>query len=178
MGIARNLSTMPRRADDAVSGEVRIALFLRDFAGYSKAAMNFLHDTARRELRFFPSPKECFDILDRWERCDGPSVARRLARQRAKAELTARHNEALQALRERSLDQAAIDALPDHWKRQGEVLGYLRLWPDGRYSARADTAGASEEVLAESRKEAQDWLDAWHRAGTVSDDGDGDGIAA
>ena len=162
MGIARNLANMPRRSDDEVSGELRISLFVRDFGKYPKAAINFLHDAVRRECKFFPDAKICFDILDRWERCDGPAVAQRIALLRANRERQARFDDTMTALKARALSQAEIDALPAGVKRAGETHGYLWCWPNGSYTVRKDTALMSAEELEQNRAEVtamrREWI--------------------
>lgn len=161
LGIVRSLSTMPRRADDDLSGELRLAHFKRDFGHYPRAAITFLHDTVRRECTFYPSPKECFEILDRWQRNDGAYKARELARQRVANERMARHADAMKSLEQRSLSQTEIDALPTNWKLQAVERGCLWRWPDGRFTVRKDTATMTEEEREANRAEISAMMAEW-----------------
>lgn len=132
----RSLSTLPRRGDDDLSAELRTKHWCRDFGGYPNSAITFLHDTVRRECRFFPSPKECFDILARWERNDKPARDRNYARNRVAMELRVRFDEAMSALSSRRLSQEEIDALPDRWKAIAAERCLLWALRDGTYVVR------------------------------------------
>lgn len=132
----RALSILPRRADDDLKGELRAAIYQRMLGHFPAEAIKFLTEHALAELEWFPSPKQCLDILSRWKRNDEPLHRRAMAQRMVSAERTARFNELMSALDRRELDQAAIDALPPMVRAIGIERGFLRLHDDGVVRAR------------------------------------------
>jgi hypothetical protein len=120
----RVIALLPRRQADEVKGELQFGVYRKILAGWPGAAMSFLTETAARECKFFPTTNECLSILRRWER--GDAQARSIARTIAGREWQARFGEAMRAMQYGDLDQAAIDALPEEWRKAGEAKGYLR----------------------------------------------------
>lgn len=132
----RALALLPRRADDDMKGELRIAIYRRMIGGYSKEAISFLAETALAELEWFPSPKQCLDILARWKRNDEAVHKQAMAGKLARAERQARFDDTMGALDRRELDQAQIDALPERMRDIAAERGFLRRHDDGVYRAR------------------------------------------
>jgi hypothetical protein len=145
----RAMSILPRRADDEVKGELRLHLYRRMIGHFPKEALSFLAEQSLATLDWFPSPKQCLDILARWTRNDEALQRQAAARRMVRAETRARFEDTMRALERREFDQAAIDALPEHIRSIGAERGFLRLHDDGVYRARpvsCGTKGDSENM--------------------------------
>lgn len=134
----RALAILPRRAEDAVTGELRFAIYRRMLGHYSKAAISYLVETALATLDWFPNPKQCLAILSGWRDHDAVVHKHRtvMAAGAVRQERQARLNDVMGALDRRDLDQEHIDALPEQMKVIGAERGFLRLHDDGVYRAR------------------------------------------
>lgn len=132
----RALSMLPRRGDDDTTGELRVEIYQAMLGHYPNAAIRFMSATALAELEWFPSPKQCLDILGRWKRNDGEGQKRTRAAAMVRAEQKARFDDTMGALERREFDQGQIDALPERIRSIGAERGFLRLHDDGVYRAR------------------------------------------
>lgn len=142
-------ATMPSRADDETTGNLRLNVLARVFGHYPREAIAYLVETAITTLEWFPSPKQCLDILAGWKRTDDAALAKASAIVSVRAERQARFNELMLQLERRELDQAAIDALPENIRSIAAERGFLRLHDDGIYRARpvpCGTKGDSENM--------------------------------
>lgn len=134
----RALAILPRRAEDAITGELRFAIYRRMLGHFSRAAISHLVETALSTLDWFPTPKQCLAILEGWRDHDAVVHKHRttIAASAIRQERQARLNDVMGALDRRDLDQEQIDALPDQFKVIGAERGFLRLHDDGVYRAR------------------------------------------
>lgn len=135
----RSLSILPRKADDELTGELRVHLYRRMLGTYPTAVISFLCEEVLRRCKWFPSIAECIEII-----ADFPGGLTDLAKGKAIAaarirfETQARFEEAMAKLKARAMPQADIDAMPLFWRQAGETSGFLKVEPDGRYVARPD----------------------------------------
>lgn len=134
----RALAILPGRAEDDLRGELKFAIYRRMIGKYSKAAISHLVETALSTLDWFPTPKQCLDILADWRDPDAAAHKHRtvMAASAVRQEKQARLNDIMDALDRRLLDQAAIDALPQRVREIGAERGFLRLHDDGVYRVR------------------------------------------
>lgn len=141
------MSTMARRADDEATGKLRLAILRRVIGHHPREAIAYMVEKAITTLEWFPSPKQCLDILAGWKRSDEAVQRHASAIRLVRAERQARFDDIMHALEQRQLDQAAIDALPDKIRSIAAERGFLRLHDDGVYRARpvpCGTKGDSE----------------------------------
>ena len=137
--VMRSLSILPRKADDEITGELRVHLYRRMLGTYPTAVISFLCEEVLRRCKWFPSIAECIEII-----ADFPGGLTDLAKGKAIAaarirfETQARFEEAMAKLKARAMPQADIDAMPLFWRQAGETSGFLKVEPDGRYVARPD----------------------------------------
>ena len=150
--LIRALTTLPRRADDDVTGKLRISLYHRKLGEYPHAALQFMVSTVLDELDWFPTIAQCKAILARWGRDDEAVNRKAAAANLARAERQARFDDVMRALDRRELDQASIDALPEHVRGVAAERGFLRLHDDGVYRARLAVA---DRTKGDSIGEAQ-----------------------
>jgi hypothetical protein len=157
----RSLSILPKRKDDALSGELRAGLYYRKLKGYPKDAMSFLVSEALERCEWFPSIKECLDMLGRWKRADEALVAKLAAGQIARRERLARLNETMAALERGELDGDAIAALPERFRDIAETRALIWVDPDGSYRPRplyTPLQGNDGPVSAEELAKLQEGL--------------------
>lgn len=141
----RALAILPRKAEDDVRGELRFAIYRRMIGHATKDAISFMVETAISELEWFPSPKQCLEILARWQRNDGEVQRRASAAKMVRDEQRARFDDTLAALERREMDQAAIDALPRRMREIAAERGYLRRHDDGQYRYRGAPVNRDEQ---------------------------------
>lgn len=136
--LMRSLSILPSRADDEVTGKLRLSIYHRMMGHYPRAAIAFMVETAMAKYDWFPTPKQCLDILADWR--DRDAVVHRhrvaMAASAVRQERQARIGDVMGALDRRELDQDQIDALPERMQQIGVERGFLRLHDDGIYRAR------------------------------------------
>jgi hypothetical protein len=132
----RTLATLPRQQSDEVKGELQFNLYRKMLGHHPAQALSFLCETALIECDWFPTIKQCLAILGRWQRCDDAVQAKRLAEGLARRERQTRLDEARRALRNGTMDQAAIDALPERWRQIFETEALLWRHADGAYTLR------------------------------------------
>jgi hypothetical protein len=143
--LTKNLQLMqaalPARSVDEAAGERRTAVYLAVLQSYSLDAIKFLTERAIRTLQWFPTPKDCLDILAEYR----PPVSERAAT----LQICGR-------FRQHAFDQWEVNVragqpignVPDQWLRIGEAQGYLRRLADGVYVPRQAYAGPLMPVPA------------------------------
>jgi hypothetical protein len=131
----RMMTTLPRRKDDSVSGQLRVRAYQLAIGNYPCLALEFLVTEALRACKFFPSTAECVEILSGWQRNDDALRAKRAAETAVRRESQARFDDVMQRMADGECEQAEVDALPRGWKSIAEMRGYLRL-SDGAYTLR------------------------------------------
>lgn len=136
--LMRSLSILPSRSDDDLTGKLRLNIYHRMMGQYPRSAIAYMVETALATLDWFPTPKQCLEILSGWLDRDAVEHKHRtaMAASAVRQERQARLGEVLDALDRRALDQEKIDALPDQVKVIGSERGFLRLHDDGIYRAR------------------------------------------
>lgn len=135
-------AALPKRSSDDVSGELMVKVYQGRLGHFPRPAMTYLFNRVIDTCRWFPTVAECLEILSNWERADEHTRRRDHARGRVSGEKELRMQEAMLALAAREMPQAAIDRLPERWKRIAEERGYLRL-VDGAYVVRHEPPLAS-----------------------------------
>lgn len=140
--LMRTLSILPSRADDEVTGKLRHGIYQRMMGQYPREAIAYMVETAMKKHDWFPTPKQCLEILEGWLDPDAVMQKHRtaMAASAVRAERQARLNDIMAALDRRELDQEAIDALPPRMREIGAERGFLRLHEDGVYRTRPVSA--------------------------------------
>jgi hypothetical protein len=122
---------LKRRADDDLSGQILVKLYHRHLGDRSKQEIEFLTETATRELTWFPTVAECLVILGRWHRCDTAILNRSLATRLGMAEREERYRDLCLALVEERMTADEAMALPERTRRRLDNDGFLRMTRDG-----------------------------------------------
>jgi hypothetical protein len=127
-------STLPSKNTDEHTGQMRTAVYARILGGYPKEALSYMTQRACRELNWFPTPKQCLDILADYR---PPATRKDRALKICADHVEARFAAFNDSLRTGDVTQATIDAAPDRWKRIAYERGLLKRDGDG-YVARPD----------------------------------------
>src|SRR5882757_3465089 len=122
-------ATLPSKNLDDDAGKDRFAVYVRMLEGYTDAALIFMSKRAVQSLDWFPTPRQCLEILKQYL---PPLSDRATAKHYCQAFWQARMEQFHHDLRFSVVDQAIIDAQPDQWKRIADNLGLLR-WSEGRF---------------------------------------------
>ena len=57
-------ATLPSKNTDEQSGQMRTAVYARILGGYTKEALSYMTERVCKELDWFPTPRQCLQILD------------------------------------------------------------------------------------------------------------------
>lgn len=159
----RSMAILPGRKEDEISGKLRHKLYSAKLQSFSNEALSYLVSKVLDQCQWFPSIAECLAILRTWPSREVAEQRQSKANVLFQAEMQTRLNEALQQLSTRSLDQAAIDAMPVKTKRIAAEKGYLWAWPDGRFTVRVDILALSPEQQEAEREKNRAMLAEWAR---------------
>lgn len=132
--LARHLEFMqaalPSRANDAETGRKRFAVYATILSGKSNEALAFMARRACETLEWFPSPKQCLDILAEYRPPAPPQSHALIACRQFTA---ARFDEWLAALR----DGGEVGDVPERWQRIAVEQGVMRRLEDGTMVSRS-----------------------------------------
>jgi hypothetical protein len=121
----RGLAILPRKIDDDLKGEYRLELYWRKLREYPAAAITWLLEHGLDRFEWFPSIKQCKEVLDVWP---GPAKARHwkvLAGRLIERELKARYDDLKAAICRGEYDEDQVNALGDKTKRMLDTDGVL-----------------------------------------------------
>jgi hypothetical protein len=123
-------STLPSKNVEEQSGQMRTAVYTRILGGYTKDALSYMTQRVCRELDWFPTPRQCLEILaDYRPRATRKDIALRICAKHTQA----RFDQWIAALR--TGGDVDIEGVPDGWLQIAETQGYLRC-NDGKYERR------------------------------------------
>ena len=121
-------SALPRRNSDDASGRLMLAAYERKLGQMPKEQFDHMCNAILERCRWFPTIAECLEIAGEWTRRDAREKAR--AQNLMRIELQARMDDALHRLRFGQIEQAEVDAWPDHWKQVAATRGDLYRDPE------------------------------------------------
>lgn len=129
--VARHLdflaATLPSKGATMDAAKKRLAVYVRFLGEYSNEALAFMASRACETLDWFPTPRQCLDIL----RAYRPSESDRERALGFCRHFAQRQMEAFLArLRNGEADQADIDSQPRQWRMVAVEQGYLRWLAD------------------------------------------------
>lgn len=130
-------AALPARAIDDSAGEKRAAVYLSILRGHSREALTFLSDEACRRCDWFPTPKQCLEIIAEHR----PPVSERDATLRLCAAFA---EDALAAWLANLEAGEEIGDVPEQWIRIAIERGPLRRLSDGKVVSRALYFGPSK----------------------------------
>lgn len=146
------LAVLPRSGKDAATGAVMMTTYTKKLGKYPKGAIGHLWNKSIEECEWFPTIAECIRMAEEWVSDSKMLIhARSVAVSRINRERDYRFNDAMEALKAGTMSQAAIDALPDSWRKMAVEKGHLWHLKDGTYRQRPSTLGMTAEQLEEHR---------------------------
>jgi hypothetical protein len=123
-------ATLPSKNTDEQSGQMRTAVYARILGGYTKEALTYMTERVCKELDWFPTPRQCLQILDAYT---PPASKKDKALQICANHTQARFDEFVMSLR--CNEPVELKDKPERWLRIAEAQGYLRF-ADGEYTIR------------------------------------------
>lgn len=128
------LVTLSTRRSDEQDGEKRATVYAAILSEYSNEALSFMAMEACKTLDWFPTPRQCLDILKRWRE---PVPAKVHARNLCQKYWQTRFDEFAEALSRDDVDPAIIENVNPAWLLIAEERGLLRRLDDGQYVIRS-----------------------------------------
>ena len=123
-------ATLPSKNTDEQSGQMRTAVYARILGGYTKEALSYMTERVCKELDWFPTPRQCLQILDSYTpRTTKKDKALLICSNHTQA----RFEEFIMSLRCR--EPVDLTDKSERWLRIAEDHGYLRI-VDGEYIVR------------------------------------------
>jgi len=131
--------TLPSRASDEESGRTKLTVYASILGHFSNDALAFMARRACETLDWFPTPKQCLEILREYPPPQTPrATAERYCFEYRQAQMEA----FLNALRDGAATADILDGKPDQWLRIANERGYLRKMSDGSYIIRQKQIGS------------------------------------
>jgi len=123
-------ATLPSKNIEEQSGQMRTAVYARILGGYTKEALAYMTERVCRELDWFPTPRQCLEILESYR---APASRKDKALQICAQHTQAKFDEWIASLRKG--ESVELTGKPERWLRIAETQGYLRC-VDGEYVQR------------------------------------------
>lgn len=132
------LASLPRRASDGPAGDLLVNAYKTRLEHLPKGAFDQACNAALSGCQWFPTIAELLKLAEGWTP-PSPADLKTLIETRIDQENRLRFDEAIDALRCRTLGQPQIDAMPPQWQRIAVERGYLWALTDGSFIRRPDT---------------------------------------
>lgn len=127
-------ATLPTKAMDEESGKKRVAVYARIFADFSNEALAYMSRKACETLDWFPTPRQCLDILREYR---GPVTDKDNALMLCHRFWQGRFEGFITALKDGVATDDDVAAVPSQWRAIAMERGYLRwIQEQGRYVIR------------------------------------------
>lgn len=138
--LARHLEylavTLPRQGADDESGQKRTAVYTRILGSYSNDALAYMARRACETLDWFPTPRQCLEILAHYRR---PATEKDVALSLCHRFWQGKFESWFEAVQDGHVDQDTIDNAPKQWRMIAMERGFLRLLEDGSFVLRRPT---------------------------------------
>jgi len=123
-------ATLPSKNADVETGKMRLAVYFSILSGYTNEALAFMSRTACTTLDWFPTPKQCLEILAQYrapisEQADAILICQQFTQ------------DAFDTWLCNVADGQPIGDVPDQWKRIAVERGVLRRMEDGSFVIRS-----------------------------------------
>lgn len=132
-------ATLPRQGTDEETGEKRTAVYARILGGFSNAALAYMARKACETLDWFPTPRQCLEILQGY---NPPPTDKDCALSLCHRFWQGKFEDWFAAVQDGNVDQEMIDAAPKQWRMIAMERGLLRLLEDGSFVLRRKVIGA------------------------------------
>lgn len=116
-------ATLPTKALDEEGGKKRVAVYARILGDYSNGALAYMTRKACETLDWFPTPRQCLDILREYR---DPATDRDKALTLCHRFWQGRFEGFIAALKAGTATDADVDAAPANWRAIAMEQGHLR----------------------------------------------------
>lgn len=123
-------AALPSKGLDELSGKMKVAVYSSLLGSYSNAALAFMARTACQTLDWFPTPRQCLDLIAQYR----PPLTDQEHALRLCEDYTGGQFDRWFA---NLTEGQPIGDVPDHWLRIGVEQGALRRLSNGAYVSRA-----------------------------------------
>jgi hypothetical protein len=141
--LAKHLSFMaaalPSKGLDEMSGKMKVAVYASLLGGHTNEALAFMARRACQTLDWFPTPRQCLDLLAEYR---PPTSDQERALALCQDYSTDKFNRWMTNLSEGQ----PIGDVPEQWMRIAVEQGAMRRLADGRYVSRAQYYGPSIRI--------------------------------
>lgn len=131
-------AALPSRTVDEEAGEKRTAVYVSVLRGWGKRALEYMADRACRELKWFPTPSECLELLKQYREPPSERETVLITCDRYAGDALDRWIVNIRA-------GAPLGDVPEQWLRIGVEQGAVRRLDDGSFVSRALYAGPTME---------------------------------
>lgn len=133
-------ATLPSRSQDETSGKMRFAVYSSILSEYSNEALAFMARKACETLDWFPTPKQCLDILRDYPK---PGSEKELALSHCYDFWQGKFEEWVALIASGNATQADVDAVNRRWRAIAMEQGHLRwIEEEKRYVIRRKVLSA------------------------------------
>lgn len=116
-------ATLPTKAMDEEGGKKRVAVYARILGDFSNGALAYMTRKACETLDWFPTPRQCLDILREYR---DPATDRDKALMLCHRFWQGRFEDFIAALKAGTATDADVDAVPGNWRAIAMEQGHLR----------------------------------------------------
>lgn len=133
-------ATLPTKALDEEGGKKRVSVYARILGDLSNGALAYMARKACETLHWFPTPRQCLDILREYR---DPATDREKALMLCHRFWQGRFEDFIAALKAGTATDEDVDSVPDQWRSIAMEQGYLRwIAEEQRYVIRRKVIGA------------------------------------
>ena len=120
-------ATLPSKTQDDDSGKMRFAVYSSILADYTNEALAYMARRACAELNWFPTPRQCLDILRDYR---PPQTDKDQALALCHHFWQGKFEDFILALETDTADQEMVDTVPLRWRKIAMERGFLRYFAD------------------------------------------------
>lgn len=133
-------ATLPTKAMDEEGGKKRVAVYARILGDFSNEALAYMARRACETLDWFPTPRQCLDILREYRE---PATDRDKALMLCHRFWQGRFEDFIAALKAGTATDDDVAAVPETWRKIAMEQGYLRwIAEDQPYAIRRKVLSA------------------------------------
>lgn len=127
-------ATLPSRSVDIDAGKTRVAVYTKFLLEWPNEALAYMSRRACAEMDWFPTPKQCLDLLKCWT---APAGLRDRAFRYCDQFWQMRHDEWIARLAGDDASPDDLTGVPANWLSIAEERGLLRRMDDGSFVIRS-----------------------------------------
>jgi hypothetical protein len=118
------VATLPSKSLDLEGGKKKFAVYIRLLAGRTTDELSYLSRRACAEHDWFPTPRQCLEILKGYQ----VGISLNEQARRKLQDIASLHFDAfVEKLKNELCAQQWIDKFPEQWRRIAVEKGYLKL---------------------------------------------------